>query len=169
MRTTTHWRRLYEHFAQGGLHYGESFQVISGISYESQEALAHLQLKRADAAGSATFALPPNLLDGALQAAAILTGRKSGAVPFSLRRLAFNRLSGPCFAHVTLTASQNGVQKFRIAVIDGQGEEQVVIDDFTVRSTEPGAGTLTYLRPRWKNRPLPLEWHHIAGNNVVVR
>ena len=48
---------LYEQFAQGGLHYGESFQVISGISYESQEALAHLQLKQADAAGSAAFAL----------------------------------------------------------------------------------------------------------------
>ena len=36
---------LYERFAQAGLHYGESFQVISRIHYESQEALAYLELK----------------------------------------------------------------------------------------------------------------------------
>ena len=146
---------LYERFAQAGLHYGESFQVISRIDYESQEALAYLQLKPEYSSGERAFALLPNILDGALQTVAILAANNAGAVPFSLRRLAFSRLSSPCFAHVILTTSQNDVQKFRVTVLDDQGQELLVIDDFTVRSTEPMPGTLTYLRPRWKNRPLP--------------
>jgi len=146
---------LYERFAQAGLHYGESFQAISRICYESREALAYLQLKPEYSTGERAFELLPNILDGALQTAAILAAKNAAAVPFSLRRLAFSRLISPCFAHVTLTSSQDDVQKFRVAALDDQGQELLVIDDFTVRSTEPMPGTLTYLRPRWKNRSLP--------------
>ncbi len=78
-------------------------------------------------------------------------------MPFSLRRLAFSRLSSPCFAHVTLTTTQSGEQKYRVAVLDDQGHELVVIDDFAVRSIEPTPPVLTYFRPRWRNRPLPPE------------
>ena len=147
---------LYEKFAQGGLHYGNSFQVISRIDYAGQEALASLQLKPESSNGESAFALSPNLLDGALQTAAVLMA-KAGAVPFSLRRLTFSRLSSPCFAHVTLTTTRNDEPKYRIAVLDDQGQELVVIDDFTVRSVEPMPGNLTYLRPCWRNRPLSPE------------
>ncbi len=101
--------------------------------------------------------MPPNLLDGALQTAAVLAATTPGAVPFSLGRLTFRRLRSPCFAHVTLTTTLDDTQKYRVAVLDDQGHELVVIDDFTVRSIEPTPGTLTYLRQRWTNRPLPSE------------
>ncbi|MBV9490040.1 MAG: LLM class flavin-dependent oxidoreductase [Verrucomicrobia bacterium] len=148
---------LYDRLACAGLKYGESFRTVSEICYGDGEALSRLRCSAVGAPPAPEFTLPPNLLDGAFQTVAVLAAQPSGAVPFSLGRLRFTQIGCARFAYVERTLSGRELAKFRVAILDEQGSELLVIDDFTVKSIVPVQGTVRFVRPRWERRPLPAQ------------
>ena len=76
---------IYPHFAQAGLQYGPNFQVIQAVWKDSKEVLAHLSLAKDLHPGD--YLLHPTLLDGALQAVALLNPTEQVFIPSSVASL----------------------------------------------------------------------------------
>ncbi|HEY0791540.1 MAG TPA: SDR family NAD(P)-dependent oxidoreductase, partial [Chthoniobacterales bacterium] len=144
---------FYEELGRTGLHYGAAFQVISRLLCGDREVLGDLRMPSHLALGPDRFALPPTLIDGALQTVAMLAAQSQNAVPFSLGRLRFSRLTVPAYAYAVATGTEAKTPGYRVILADEQGREMVVLDGLVVRA--PSTPAITYLKPVWREQPLP--------------
>jgi acyl transferase domain-containing protein/NADPH:quinone reductase-like Zn-dependent oxidoreductase/acyl carrier protein/SAM-dependent methyltransferase len=118
---------LYELFSSLGVDYGATFETVRKISCGEGEALTAVELAQSDGtAGS--HALPPGLMDGALQALMLLVQRNGrlGQRPFVPVNLASLTVHGPLprrlFAHATLVAANAEGLRFDIDVATPEGD-----------------------------------------------
>ncbi|MCP4701434.1 MAG: SDR family NAD(P)-dependent oxidoreductase, partial [Gammaproteobacteria bacterium] len=131
----------YALFAQMGLHYGSSFQVISELVYNDNEVLASLQLPRHLSAEFSAYQLHPSILDGALQAVIGLVKAEQGTtyLPFSIAQISIRApLTQRCYAYVRYRGipQKRGLLHFDIQLLDETGKLLLEIEDFISRNSQ---------------------------------
>ncbi|MBX3711492.1 MAG: SDR family NAD(P)-dependent oxidoreductase [Lysobacter sp.] len=143
---------LYATFAAMGLHYGPAFRGLVALHRGAGEVLAELAPPHAD--GDAC-ALPPALLDSALQSALALADAgdaSAPAVPFALESLAVH---APCAARMWVWLRESTLpgaelRKFDLDLCDAQGRVCVSIRGLSARRLRlPAAQSLLVARPAW--------------------
>jgi acyl transferase domain-containing protein len=144
---------LYGRLARSGLEYRDDFRVIEEIRYGMDMAIGRL---RVPSGLESQNALSCFLLDGALQAAAVLGSAESRAipVPFSIGAMRFSRVSSPALVEVKRGSRRGDIDTFEIRLFDQAGLVLLDVEDFAIRASAPAA-TPTYLRPQWERRELP--------------
>ncbi|MCW2306578.1 non-ribosomal peptide synthetase [Rhodobium gokarnense] len=126
---------LYRRFADTGLEYGPAQRAIVEARRGPGIAVARLQ-RPADADGG--FDLDPAILDGALQAVALLADDTNAlALPYAVRRVAVFGATGP----VMWAVVGGGDKGASIDVCDEAGMVAVRLEDFVARPVAASAGT----------------------------
>ncbi|GAX60249.1 beta-ketoacyl synthase [Candidatus Scalindua japonica] len=134
----------YKEFASQGLDYGPSFRGIKGLSYNTSETLARLQLPDSVTGEAEQFVLHPSLLDAAVQSiAGLMAGNVESRsqvilLPFSLREvMIYGPIPESAYAYVRYSPGvdrQGNVLKYDIDIADSQGQVVVVLKEFVVRA-----------------------------------
>ena len=154
----------YRLLATRGLEYGESLRPLRSLHVGRDEALAVLRLPAA-ASAPRDVRLPPELLDGALQAVIGLLerepGRKASApprgwLPFSLGAVHLHQpLPAECFVHVTRKARREDVETFELTLLDAAGTLLVRLESFAIREVPgPVRESVRVLGEVWVPEPL---------------
>ncbi|HSN98381.1 MAG TPA: SDR family NAD(P)-dependent oxidoreductase, partial [Candidatus Nanopelagicales bacterium] len=158
---------IYEGLRRVGIDHGRAFQVLSRIRVDESGVLAELR-------GTAVrdgMILPPELVDGALQAMAAwlaYKGAEAGArLPFAIQAARLLRRDEPP-SHVRVTSSDG--EQFDIRLLTREGTECVVLSGVASRpAPDPLAGML--FTPGYRPTRAPLEPDspvRPAGRRVVV-
>ncbi|UAW64836.1 SDR family NAD(P)-dependent oxidoreductase [Mycoavidus sp. HKI] len=147
----------YLRFAQLGLGYGPSFQVLHELRVGHHLAVGTLRLA---AEMPVSYAWLPNLLDGALQASVGLTLDKTDgslALPFAVARVQqWGELITPAWAVVQPgTGDSAASRKFDVDIVDAHGRVALRLSGFSARTLHEAAEHIvtvpqTVLRaPHW--------------------
>ncbi|MBU8536763.1 SDR family NAD(P)-dependent oxidoreductase [Falsiroseomonas tokyonensis] len=151
---------LYTRFAETGFVYGPGLRAIQSLQSAGEEVLAWLAVPQAAPAGE--YLAHPALLDGAMQAAIGLAGDGAlpeGVVPMGLGRLTLTRrLPAACWAHIRRRpASEAGVQRLDIALLDEQGAVLAQLEDLALRlrQAEPAPNFAVPVRCPVASAPQP--------------
>jgi hypothetical protein len=153
-------RDLYRDLAEGGLRYAPGRRSVRRLWRGDGECYAELARPGTGADPVAADAI---LLDGALQAAACLTG--DNGLPTGISSLTWwAPLADACFASVRASRHDDGrrTRQFEIRIADADGRVLVDIGELTIavspRDLPPAQaarqGRLEFLRPAWQARPL---------------
>jgi polyketide synthase PksM len=173
----------YARFDALGLHYGPALRGLETLLRGSDLALARLSLPQAAAGKANAFALPPSLLDAALQAVCGLfsdTATPELALPFAMQEVVVTaRCPDTLWAWVRPSESQPApgrVRKYDITLCDDDGQVCVQIKGFATRPADSGlpaasmdahAPQLTLLAPLWQCATPPAA-EPTASTNVLV-
>jgi polyketide synthase PksN len=132
----------YRAFTSGGLAYGPAFQTIDTLYVGEQFALAKLELS---SPLDDRFALPPGLLDGALQATTGLLRRDGGGrigLPFVVQAVDIWKACEPSMWAVVRCNADDGVsdkvRHFDIELCGMDGHVHVRFTRLTLRMLESG-------------------------------
>jgi polyketide synthase PksN len=153
---------IYGRCAEAGLKLGAGFRTIRSVCFGENEALARLELPAALGPTTQEFVLHPGLMDGALQATAVLGRGKVGGlpVPFAVAEVLFHGVGSNCYAHVRRGLEEHGLLRFDISLLGDSGEVQAELKGLTMRLLRPSVTSveheLTFVRPTWKEHPLSL-------------
>ncbi len=165
---------IYRRCAEAGLKLGDGFRTIRSVWFGENEALARLELPTALGRSAQEFILHPGLMDGALQATAVLgRGQAVGLpVPFAVAEVLFHRLGSNCYAHVRRGSEENGLLRFDISLLEDSGDVLAELKGLTMRLLRPNATTgdqdLIFVRPTWKEKPLSLaDADRLAGRLLL--
>jgi len=154
---------IYTYFKQSGLAYGPTFQVIEDLWAGQGEALSvlHLPMVGQDDA----YALPPGLLDAALQTIAGHEPKGAGQearMPFSLDALTIHGpLTNRCLAYVQeaeRTQPSAPVRRFNVSLLNDSGTVLVQMQGYVARplkSVSQDKAQTVLLTPHWKPRENP--------------
>ncbi len=131
---------LYSLASKMGLEYGPTFQVVSAIDvFAGEQAIARLDAAADIGSG---FLLPPNVVDGALQAllalAADRLGSETGVLPWRFGRVRLRKANGASPAAALLKVTRVGPRSVRadIVLIDAAGDAVAdLLDCWFVRVT----------------------------------
>lgn len=132
--------KLYETFIQGGLKYGDTFQVIKNFHYLDKEAISLIELRENTSTKKLNKGyLDPSLMDGAFQTAAGLTlfsdtEKKGQFVPYYAKEVnVYGPLTAKCYAITRLVEGdgKKNFLKFDIMIVDEKGKVLVDIKEFT--------------------------------------
>ncbi|GHI34974.1 beta-ketoacyl synthase N-terminal-like domain-containing protein [Streptomyces daghestanicus] len=137
---------LYALFARHSVHYGPLYQVVTDFSYGERDVVARVSSEAAG--GTAGTALPPALLDGALQTVMGFLAHGGGAseryLPFAVERL---DVYGPLPAEVVVHARPRRlagggarVRKFDLTLYDPDGGTRAELTGLALRPTVPAGG-----------------------------
>ena len=119
--------------------FGRSFRAVQAWWGSEDEALARLEFPHELQEDRQRYVLPPSLLDGALQTAAVLllsrqplTGTQRTYVPFSLRELrVYHPLPESCYAWAVRVrgadTDTSSAEVFDITIADENGQELVIL------------------------------------------
>ncbi|WP_130909149.1 beta-ketoacyl synthase N-terminal-like domain-containing protein [Pseudomonas mucidolens] len=141
----------YRDFAEAGLDYGSSFQVLQSLHLGDDIAVGSLHASPE----------PSFLLDGALQASVILGGAAGVTMPFSLESFQqWGPLTG-ALSVVVRRVSDDGAttRRFDIDLVDAAGDVAARFVDFSGRCTPVdsspacGANAGLMLASRWEREP----------------
>ncbi|MCP4130783.1 MAG: SDR family NAD(P)-dependent oxidoreductase [bacterium] len=134
-------KETYEFFNTKGIQYGPAFQMIRELYYSGTEALSLLEFP--DHLKSENFVLHPALMEGALQTCIIFrsnSGEESfwSYIPFALKDIEIiQAVPGRCYVHTRLVGERSladyAVKIFSVRFLNEQGEEFVLINDFSIR------------------------------------
>ncbi|KAF1007424.1 MAG: Polyketide synthase PksL [Luteibacter sp.] len=152
---------FYARFDALGLIYGPEHKTVRGIAKGRGELLARLQSTTTVPAQ----AIPPDLVDGALQACiALLDDTADAWLPFAVKRVV---VAAPCsaemFAWVRCAADdddKDGSRRFDIDIVDRQGRTCVRMESLGVRrmpADAPAAGRVAFVAG----------WEPVSGHEVV--
>ncbi len=146
---------LYDRFADAGIAYGPSFQVIEELFASSTEALARLRVAEGMSVGE--FVLNPMLLDGALQAIGALDdGGGEASVPYAVGEIAlFRAPEAACWAHATVRHSGTAGRRYDVRLYADDGALLAHVLDLTMRPVQKAAAksaVLTFV-PSWQETP----------------
>lgn len=125
--------KCYERFAQLGLHYGPSFQVLEMLDMAEELVVATLRGK----GERQPYGLPPTLIDGALQASLGLSVDGALALPFAVQRLE-QWGAVPDTVWAVVRAGRGAPGDLDIELADATGQVVVRLTGFACR---PLAGT----------------------------
>ncbi|UUM22231.1 SDR family NAD(P)-dependent oxidoreductase [Mycoavidus sp. SF9855] len=131
----------YLRFAQLGLSYGPSFQVLGELRVGHHLAVGALRLAAEMPVG---YAWVPNMLDGALQASVGLTLDKTDgslALPFAVARVQqWGELPTPAWAVVQPGAGDStAIRKFDVDIVDANGRVALRLSGFSARTLHEAA------------------------------
>ncbi len=131
----------YPRFAQLGLGYGPSFQIVHELRVGRNIAVGALRLPGESPAG---YVWTPNVLDGALQTSVWLTqGTSDGplALPFTVAQVRqWGELPMPAWVVVRPAADDSAaVRKFDIEIVDKTGRVALRLSGFSTRSLHNAA------------------------------
>ena len=129
---------IYAAFARLGLRYGAGFQGIASVELGKGQALARVRLPEVVAGGAEEYDLHPSVLDGALQAALVLSeggvdGLQQLRLPFALERV---RIIAPCrreMAAWVRWAEEDKAGKLDVDLCDPEGNVCVEMRGLTTR------------------------------------
>ncbi|PKM94865.1 MAG: hypothetical protein CVU84_08035 [Firmicutes bacterium HGW-Firmicutes-1] len=126
----------YRRFIDAGFSYGNSFQTITKLYSNDQEALGLLTLPEQLKNNFNKFILHPSIMDGALQTVAgIGEDDKTTYLPFALGEVEIiGDLVEECYVYTTLSKSEAKVKKFKVEILDNKGNVLVRIKDFSLRA-----------------------------------
>jgi acyl transferase domain-containing protein/acyl carrier protein len=153
---------IYGRCAEAGLKLGAGFRTIRSVCFGEGEALARLELPAALSPAAQEFVLHPGLMDGALQATAVLgRGKVAGLpVPFAVAEVLFHGVGSNCYAHVRRGSEEHGLLRFDVSLLEDSGDVLAELKGLTMRLLNPNAATveqeLIFVRPTWKEKPLSL-------------
>jgi acyl transferase domain-containing protein/acyl carrier protein/enoyl-[acyl-carrier-protein] reductase (NADH) len=160
----------YELLAKVGYQYGKSFQVIDSLHYRADLAVSRLELQEKS---DPSIALPPSLLDGALQTVTcwISMVRRTPAapyVPFTIGEVEIRRpLNCVCYAVVSEAPGTQDAEpdfkKYNLLILNEAGELLVRIDEYYPRPFRPenaaekeiGPAAELFFRSDWEEEELP--------------
>ncbi len=125
----------YARFAQLGLSYGPSFQVLSELRVGNTLAVGALRLPGESLTG---YEWLPNMLDGALQTSMGLTQSKTDAplaLPFTVAQVRrWGELPTPAWVVVRPGAGDNlAIRKLDVDVVDASGRVALCLSGFSTR------------------------------------
>jgi polyketide synthase PksN len=132
---------LYRTLRAMGMEHRGAFQVLGDLHHDEREGLVAMNLPAPLHADHGRYDLHPSLMDGALQAAAVLvtdiadcTGTPD--IPFVVKEVLILRSPPPsCYAQVRLVeGATKGVRRFDIDIVDEVGAPCVAIRGFSVRT-----------------------------------
>ncbi|WP_025721538.1 SDR family NAD(P)-dependent oxidoreductase [Paenibacillus sp. 1-18] len=134
---------LYSSFAEKGMRYGASYQVVRSVSYNETELLALLELSHDLQQDDSVYTILPQIMDGAMHAMEgldVLRQANSPYVPFSIGCLElYAPLCDHCYSYIHLKQDP-GVSydtlKADIEITNDQNELLLRIRDFVVRPLE---------------------------------
>ena len=160
--------QLYATYRKLGLTYGPSFQGIKSLHYNSQEALAKIELPVQPG-----FEFNPAIIDSAIQAGLGLAidelndADHSPYVPFALKEARFfEALPEEVYSYVTHTADKinSGVSKYNITVLDNDGNvlvqlkelatRKIALTPTTIRSRAEVKTDVLYATSQWQGKSL---------------
>lgn len=126
---------FYRKIASLGLHYGKSFQVVTGVSYENNVAIADLELPAFDVGEKTYEILHPSLIDGAFQTILCcdekIEALTSIKVPFSIDVFSvFRKLD----QKVTVYAYRDDNKHVNAEIYNENGELCIAMENVTLRS-----------------------------------
>ncbi len=166
---------LYGQFERMGYGYGPSFVATQSLRFGADEALGELRVPADLVETSGELALHPSLLDAALRSTLGLDERFQRGdaplvLPFSLGQLRIHRMLTPsCYAYVTREpGSTPSFPKFRIQLLNMEGEVLVDIADFAarqVRSVQPNSG---YYQASWTLPARALELRPLDAGPLLL-
>lgn len=163
---------IYAQFHLKGLHYGAAFQVIQTFSSRLGEALAQIKIPKFLENTHDQFVLHPSLLDGALQTALLLLkDKKKLYLPFSIGQLdIIESLPKNCLVHATLAPESEALDlpKFKIDLIDQNGNVFVHIKDFIARPVEAKQSDVYYFHPVWEKQLIMESNGNTANSPLLV-
>ncbi|MFF2026145.1 SDR family NAD(P)-dependent oxidoreductase [Streptomyces sp. NPDC058171] len=142
---------LYERFATAGYHYGPAFRGVRVAWQHGDDLYAEIALPDQRDAGD--YLLHPALLDGALQASALLPARGDAVqrLPFSWSRITAHA-AGADALRVRITPA--GAEELALEARDLTGRPVLTVDSLLLRPLPPGGLTATASG----NRLLRLDW-----------
>ncbi len=166
---------LYSQFERMGYGYGPSFVATQSLRFGADEALGELRVPADLVETVGELALHPSLLDAALRSTLGLDERFQRGdaplvLPFSLGQIHIHRMLTPsCYAYVTREpGSTPSFPKFRIQLLNMEGEVLVDIADFAarqVRTAQPNAG---YYQASWTLPARALELRPLDAGPLLL-
>ncbi|HEX2926549.1 MAG TPA: SDR family NAD(P)-dependent oxidoreductase [Ruminiclostridium sp.] len=150
----------YKTFEAMGMNYGPSFRGLKHVYYNSDEALARIELP-SNGNGEHVHSLNPILIDAALQLVVCFVGYDdSQGVPYmtfsvdEVERLA--PLRNNIYAYARVCPEQNGANRrrngfkiFDIVVTDEEGHHLLNFRNFTIKQASDDK--LLYFKPTWED------------------
>lgn len=171
----------YTRFKEVGLAYGKSFQVISKLFFNQQEALSFLQLPQGLQSDDQDLSIHPSLMDGALQTIMGITHLSDQSshklyLPYMAKELAvFNRLPSKCYAYARFSKNQSAnsrISTFDIYVSDTNGQIVAKLDEFMVyeysaKHTENKSDVI-YVKDQWEETTDVVSDSFVQNGTIVV-
>lgn len=148
----------YNLFASKGFHYGQSFQAIKQIKYNSKESISTLKLPEHMEKSKDDFILHPSIMDAALQSTIMLINNNESDsskvyLPYSLQKIdIFESPTNACYAYAYLSDSSNGKKSYDITLLDDSGQVLIHFNEFTVKAQQQNVNN----NPRKRNKSLSL-------------
>ena len=127
---------FYSRFTANHFEYGPTLRCVRKVHFNGNEALACLKMHSLAADESASSIMSLSLLDGALQAVAVLVPEGASLrVPYSLDEVKWvGPLATAAFAHVRSLGDEEGASQFSIEITDSQGAVLASIRGFELRA-----------------------------------
>ncbi|UUM20780.1 SDR family NAD(P)-dependent oxidoreductase [Mycoavidus sp. SF9855] len=140
----------YARFAQLGLSYGLSFQVLHELWIGDDLAVGALRLL---GEGPVGYAWAPNVLDGALQASVGMTQGMTGvtlALPFAVAQVRqWGELPMPAWAVVRPGAGDSAaIRKLDVDIVDANGQVALRLSGFSTRTVHDEAAEQVAAAPQ---------------------
>jgi polyketide synthase PksL len=159
---------IYARYAALGIEYGPTFRGIEGLQYGESEVLAQLRLPQDVARDGDEIALPPGLLDSALQSAIGLLAAAGhnidrAPLPFALRSM---RVLAPCpqqawawVRRADASSEDAGQTLLDIDLCNEIGEVCVALRGLASRSAprEDAVSAVLMAVPVWERASVPSE------------
>ena len=143
---------FYRQFANAGIVYGNSLQVVAGGWRNNNEILTELQLP---ANVDTRFMLHPSLLDGALQSVfPLLKNPENLYLPFSVDEITiYAPLPAQCFVHAAVISDQASMPIYAIKIYDKLGGLLLQIKNFALKLISTTASNIHYYAEQWISQP----------------
>ncbi|UAW63413.1 SDR family NAD(P)-dependent oxidoreductase [Mycoavidus sp. HKI] len=169
----------YARFAQLGLSYGLSFQVLHELWIGDDLAVGALRLS---GEGPVGYAWAPNVLDGALQASVGMTQGMTDvtlALPFAVAQVRqWGELPMPAWAVVRPGAGDSAaIRKFDVDIVDANGQVALRLSGFSTRTVhdeaaeQVAAPQTVLLAPQWTAQQAmaqPAAVSAYAGHGILL-
>ncbi|MTI25795.1 non-ribosomal peptide synthetase, partial [Fulvivirga kasyanovii] len=158
---------FYTLFNKTGVIYGPYFQVVKEAWVNEGAAFSYMEVDEEVDTHFGQYFLPPALMDGALQTAALLMiGEKSSGlkVPFSVNKIeVLSNVPSRCYVY----AVPGSHESFNIALLNESGEVCVKLHNVVSREIKMPTH---YFYPRWKRLSNIIGDSHTlnAGQKVAV-
>ncbi|HEY0946763.1 MAG TPA: SDR family NAD(P)-dependent oxidoreductase, partial [Opitutaceae bacterium] len=157
-----------EGFARQGIVYSEYYEGLREIRVGGDEALGTIELPEAARVHEHRCALPPALLDAALQTLAGLANpyeAQQSWLPFCAGEITVFRPPG---RRIRSYVKRAGAQRFHVALLDSEGRLCARVTDLQLRERRDPLERLFY-RPGWRFAPsAPLTEAAAAGGAMIV-
>ncbi|MEG8178092.1 ACP S-malonyltransferase [Nocardia terpenica] len=143
---------FYSEIHRRGLHLGPTYQGITRVRWNGDEAIA--EIHRPEAGDHAAYVLHPGMFDAALQSSLWLVAQRSRDLhlPFSIGSVdIFGPLPARAVSHVVVRKSTVTGTKIDVRVADESGRVVLRVTDMWLRPWPRGGSddTGTYFRPDW--------------------